>query len=519
MLSNWRRLFESHILQRGYDIYYQGHVSLVEKNSLQAFFKVRGKKDYQVKIKFNQNQPEMFFCNCPYAKAGHFCKHEAAALLYLENEKMPLQTYFASAQEIVAMMDEKMKNEILVKLLSKDYHLLSEANDYFRDVQDQYSSVSLILNGIFMNYGYLNDEEAFEKQLIEFMHQHIAASANPKHALAFLKHLLSRLLVLEDHRFYQVENEALLCLEELVNIDELQKDIFDFLLSDSQTELYLDFLYDHFRTEPYLSIKRELIDQLINKTKAFDAWAKDYYLEYYTLKKLQVLYDQNDQTEMKKITSSFWHFPKIREFWIEQSIVSKKYQRAIEIIQESKTIDIHQPAFILKYDRQLLDLYELTNHPLYFSSLKEMLFNTDPGDFDNYLRFKKLCTPEEWDEYSKILLKTPMSTERLLEILLAEKHYKALFELVLKDENIYFLDRNRAVFLRECPDLLLDCYIKLVWQLTKQAASREEYQQIARLLKKITILENGKTKADELKMQLKKQYPRKRTLHEEIDKI
>ncbi|HVI42102.1 MAG TPA: SWIM zinc finger family protein, partial [Anaerovoracaceae bacterium] len=81
---DWQRLFQSHILDRGFQYHKQG---LVEdfcegEDFIQAT--VQGSEAYDVSIELDGGEILDMNCDCPYAAEGNYCKHMAAVLFYME---------------------------------------------------------------------------------------------------------------------------------------------------------------------------------------------------------------------------------------------------------------------------------------------------------------------------------------------------------------------------------------------------------------------------------------------------
>lgn len=81
MPMKWKKLFQSHILERGHRYYCEDAVEnlRVSANTLKA--DVIGTEEYEVEISFNDKEEIIdMSCSCPYAEDGWNCKHMAAVL-------------------------------------------------------------------------------------------------------------------------------------------------------------------------------------------------------------------------------------------------------------------------------------------------------------------------------------------------------------------------------------------------------------------------------------------------------
>ena len=77
---NWKKLFEPHILERGYGYYLNNAVNNLEVSEHTIRADVEGTEDYEVEISLVDGDIEEMYCSCPYAEGGWNCKHMAAVL-------------------------------------------------------------------------------------------------------------------------------------------------------------------------------------------------------------------------------------------------------------------------------------------------------------------------------------------------------------------------------------------------------------------------------------------------------
>lgn len=82
----WKSLFTGTIRGRGLDYYRNGKVKQIQKKEDGAAGVVAGSSDYHISIQWKNGTIESMTCDCPYAKDGINCKHEAALLYALEME-------------------------------------------------------------------------------------------------------------------------------------------------------------------------------------------------------------------------------------------------------------------------------------------------------------------------------------------------------------------------------------------------------------------------------------------------
>ena len=85
-IENWKELFETHILTRGYYYALEDRVWDIEHEEDVVSAVVAGTEDYHVSIRIKDNTITDMSCDCPYAADGSHCKHEAALLYALAEE-------------------------------------------------------------------------------------------------------------------------------------------------------------------------------------------------------------------------------------------------------------------------------------------------------------------------------------------------------------------------------------------------------------------------------------------------
>ena len=89
IMSGWKDLFREHILARGEMYYYDGAVQELQKTEHGYHAVVEGTEDYEVDIEMEDGQIYEMYCTCPYAEDGNNCKHMAAVLYEIEEQKEP----------------------------------------------------------------------------------------------------------------------------------------------------------------------------------------------------------------------------------------------------------------------------------------------------------------------------------------------------------------------------------------------------------------------------------------------
>ena len=181
---NWKKLFATHILERGYDYYLENAIENIDIAEDIIRADVIGSEDYEVEISLNNGEVTDMYCSCPYALDGKNCKHMAAVLYEwseheVEEEKeggnvinkalfQPVDTInsykkkVSTIEELVSGATEEIVHSFLVDVIAEDEKLLlrfhntlnkqvtnEDVNNYIRQVDiiaDRYLGRNRFIN-------------------------------------------------------------------------------------------------------------------------------------------------------------------------------------------------------------------------------------------------------------------------------------------------------------------------------------------------------------------------------------
>ena len=150
---NWKRLFATHILERGYDYYLENTVENIDISEDIIRADVIGSEDYEVEISVNNGEVTDMYCSCPYALDGKNCKHMAAVLYKWsedageeepakkENTELFQPAYtinaykkkVAAVEELVSGATEEEVRSFLVAVLAEEEKLLLRFHNLLYD--------------------------------------------------------------------------------------------------------------------------------------------------------------------------------------------------------------------------------------------------------------------------------------------------------------------------------------------------------------------------------------------------
>ena len=119
---DWKKHFESQILERGYDYYNFDAVDILKVTNRSIDANVMGSNPYLLRINIKNDNIESMYCDCPYE--GN-CKHLAAVLYYAEEHP---EIFSKNDEDIKSIVDntscEDLK-DFIINELSNDDNLLN----------------------------------------------------------------------------------------------------------------------------------------------------------------------------------------------------------------------------------------------------------------------------------------------------------------------------------------------------------------------------------------------------------
>ncbi|WP_125580031.1 SWIM zinc finger family protein [Levilactobacillus cerevisiae] len=127
---DWETLFQSQILNRGYDYYQRGLVSQFKQTPTRITGVVTGSTTYQVSIEISGGRFVQGDCTCPYAAEGKYCKHMAAVLFTWESAAddtdQPTGKATSTVSTLVANASDQQVRDFLTRVLTADGRLAQQ---------------------------------------------------------------------------------------------------------------------------------------------------------------------------------------------------------------------------------------------------------------------------------------------------------------------------------------------------------------------------------------------------------
>lgn len=557
----WRDLFEKRILERGFEYYKRGLVTdfLCETDCIEAT--VQGSDAYDVTIDLEDGEIIDIECDCPYAQEENLCKHMAAVLFYVEEEKAGLETPDSagaaarkreaaqeeSAGDMVKRADEALVRSFLTKLLEADERLFLQFKRVLGGVlsPEDLRRCKKRIDAIFREYAgwdqYIEYQQAgpFAMEIEAALEEDVAFLVDARQyqeAFALTSHVFKALGRLDaDDSSGEISMLDGLCMDIWRRILEqcdlpLKRKMFQWYMKqlgdtfiDYRQDCIEEMLFESelFQEDEFLAEKYRYTKERAHRyASEKDAWARDHQAGKWMLRHVDVLRAQGvPQDKIEAYCKAGVEYSVVRKYYVAAQIEAKRYDEAIRVLEESKA------AHWMKWNaaeerRQLKRLYKETGkQAAYEKELWALLLQYEKGDLEIYRELKALYTQEAWQEKREAVFQSLSPQNGLDRLYEEEGLYDRLLQIVLESDGLYKLEAYEACLRALYPKQLLHKYEQVVQELAEQTSNRGQYQELVSILKRMQTYPQGAEKVEEIAAQWRKLYRRRRAMMEELGKL
>ena len=550
-MSDWKDLFQEHILDRGESYYFDGAVLELHKTV------VEGTEDYEVDIEMEGGRICEMYCSCPYAEGGNNCKHMAAVLFEIEE-----QSEEDILTEETCQDDQEQEVEEIIERIPEE-----ELRSFVKEIAAQNSEIRNIL---MTRYAVKIDEKQMDL-LKQGVNQHVweygdrSGYIDYRNAWDFCwaleNYLEDKVDTLIDRKCYRQAFEltnyvfrtignididdsdggtsqvANACYDKwkeiLENCSEEEKnEMFSWFMSHLSCNYVIDYLEDYmedFLTHEFQN--REMLEKMLKdlderiemqalSTDCGSTWSVRHGYENNIIKRLELM-ERLDfpEEEIREYRRRHWRFSAVRELEIQENLDNGNLDEAIRILQESKTLDKEYPGLVARYSEQLISIYETQpDKEGYKKELLYYVFECPQNNLVHIYKLKEVCTDKEWEDYREQILKNPKNYNILYPFMEKEGMYESMLECIRKETFIYNLDKYEKVLKEKFPDQVRDIYISYLRHEAERAGNRKRYRELMKYLKKIRRYPGGKEKASEIAENWRGMYYRRTAMMDEMRK-
>lgn len=566
----WYNLFKPHILDRGAEYHQDGYVSVFNMTEYGIKAEVKGTKNYHVNIELEGENVIHMTCDCPHAESGNNCKHMAAVLFRFEEELYYEDVAKEEADEIE--ITESSWQDIFEKRRTKAMELVNKIPE--EDVRKMLAGFILedasLRNKLELQYSshfdarhmLLLKEEIKDivqshsnRGFVDWYHTSDFTSAlhyflESKVKLLIERNYLEQAFELTNLIFHCVGNidmddsdggseyVANGCCEcwrmILEKSDEPQRTKIKKWFESHQSgyvvdymEEYLqEFLFSEFPSDELIREKIKELDAIINKCSdshdCTSIYSVHYGYENVIIKRIEYMKKLNcTETEIMEFRKKNRQFFIIRELEVAEALDVQDYEKAKEILLESKEMDAEYPNQVQKYSKQLIDLYDkIGEKENYRMELLYQLENYYQSDLQYFLALKAEINQEEkWEETVNRIISLNRDQHFVCKIFNEEKRYQELMNKIEKNDNIYLLNEYENNLKNVLPDSVIAFYEKYVLREVRRVSDRKSYRHLMQYLQKLSKCPGGKAVASRIATQWRIEYKRRSAMMDELEKI
>lgn len=556
-MSDWKDLFQEHILDRGESYYFDGAVLELHKTEQGYHGVVEGTEDYEVDIEMEGGRICEMYCSCPYAEGGNNCKHMAAVLFEIEEQSeediLTEETCQDDQEQEVEEIIERIPEEELRSFVKG----IAAQNSEIRNIlmtryavkidEKQMDLLKQGVNQLVWEYGdrsgYIDYRNAWDFcwALENYLEDKVDTLIDRKcyrQAFELTNYVFRTIGNIDiddsDGGTSQVANACYDKWKEILeNCSEEEKnEIFSWFMSHLSCNYVIDYLEDYMEDflthefqnremlEKMLKDLDERIERQASSTDCGSTWSARYGYENNIIKRLELM-ERLDfpEEEIREYRRRHWRFSAVRELEIQENLDNGNLDEAIRILQESKILDKEYPGLVVRYSEQLISIYETQpDKEGYKKELLYYVFECPQNNLVHIYKLKEVCTDKEWEDYREQILKNPKNYNILYPFMEKEGMYESMLECVRKETFIYNLDKYEKVLKEKFPEQVRDIYISYLRHEAERAGNRKRYRELMKYLKKIRRYPGGKEKASEIAENWRGMYYRRTAMMDEMRK-
>ncbi len=547
---HWKKLFEPHILERGYAYYLEGAVTeiSIEKDGIEAT--VEGSEDYSVTIELKNGQVEEMECTCPYAEGGAYCKHIAAVLYAWENDGKSKQkeklTYDQLKKEIdnaesamvrsfltdILWSSEKYRLQFLAMLHpDREEDMLAAAKERLDEIVDDAGGYD----------GFIDYYTAsrFISDISDWMDEEIDPLLERRQYRAAFQltiHVMESLNDVEmddsDGGITEIAEHCNEIWEQILDDcdPETEQEMFAYFLNnidgrmvDYLEEYYESILMERFDKPEYLEKKLALYQMYLGAVNpnATD-WTTKYHAENYLQQIYTLMIQMNKpKDEIDAFIKKYWQYPFIRKKYMEACKSTQQWDALIDVLKESIRLDAKDaPGFVRDYHLMLKDAYlQAGQMDAYREELWTIVTRIMPADLEIFREYKRQIPEDQWPAKREEIISSVRSKDALNPLYSEEKLYDRLLENVVSASGLYNLRKYEAELLPIFPEKVLEKYVHEINAAAASTASREIYQDWVKTLRHMRSLPGGKEAVQKIVHDWREIYRRRKAMMEELNKL
>ncbi len=552
-MSDWKKMFRSHILERGLEYARKGNVTNLIKDPDCIHATVRGSEYYSVRIAYSGEKITDAFCTCPYAAKGEWCKHIAAVLYVADNgseqsdeSHLPYNiNEEPDIEEIIRSADRKNMEIVLLQIADMDYKMESLIRASLeKAVASDVRSIEREIDKVFYTYSdggrYIDYYSAmsFENNLNSLLLNRIGA-------------------LIDDERYTEAFDASMYAFKKLGEWDidddgeigslcttccELWKRIIgqcslhdkeyirgwleehsdDGTIDDYMEDVLRDFMKYELASEEGL---REIIGSLeatVDRCKD-SAMCQGFFSPYYgysieAIELRNILARKLGATDedIEEYMRGYMNFTSVRKYFIEKARKQGDVEEEIRFLILSKEYEKGSGYTAHPYSERLIELYHLKRDVASEKrERREDILSNQCASLEEYRLYRDMCTDEEWKDERISIIASRESVDKKCEFLADEGMQRELFNIIWgQKDKLELVNKYGFAMAEGYSGEILEFYSEYVSELAEYACNRARYDELVRYLMRMSQYSGGKDCIRRLVWEWMEEYPTRKVMGE-----
>lgn len=562
-LNQFEQYIDDTILNRGLQYFKKGRVHEPEEISPGEYEAVvEGTEDYTVQLTLKNGIIEEHVCDCPY-DMGPVCKHIAAVLFYLQQDELELDKKTKTTKPTQSSKSVKRKTvaQQVDELLEKASH--DELKQFVREKASENAAFRNLFLSSFAQHNSDESKELYVKQVksilktasdrhgfIDWSASRIAGNAidnllesaqkqinnrNYKSAVFICTAVMEQMteaMQYSDDSDGDISGSVDAAYEMLCTIaqeeltEEIRKIIIDYCFTSFDKQIYSDWDW-HIGVLRLAAMLLRTEDETERLFKQIDkAQLSNYERENAQSLKYDILLKTKGENAAEKYLEQNITNSNLRREAIQKALKKKNYDKAISLAKDGVNYDLKdKPGLAKEWYDWLLKIAQAQNDTDRIIEYARLLFiDNFRNEQDYYQILKQYVNPEKWTAFVEIVIQDITNKKRWLDtgliasIFIKEEYWDRLLELVRKTPDLNTIDHYEKYLSKHYANDIVALYSIEILNYMKNSMGRDHYQNACRYIRKIIKL-GARDKANEIISYLRSEYPKRKALMEELDKV
>jgi hypothetical protein len=550
------------ILDRGRSYFRNGQViSFEEIQPGEYEAVVEGTEDYLVNLTVTDGEITDCSCTCPY-DYGSICKHIVAAVMYLQKEEYGVQepsivkkrekkpaakrkTIAEQVDELLASVSHDDLKQFIKKQCISDpefrrsfisgflYKTSKESPEMYRE------HVKGILRSAkgrdnFISWSRVGMVGKAVNTMLEIANRHVSEDnfMSAIHICFPVAEEMVKALDYADDSDGDIGENINLAFDILAQVsesdlsEEVRLHLFEQVLKDYKKEIFSGWDWQI----NLLELSVQLAKTEIEAKKVMSLLSTHSHYEYESEQMTKLEYElirkMSGEAEAEKFIEQNLDNPDLRRNALEKAIRTGDFEKAETLARDGISQDSEDKPGLAKewYDWLLRIAMKKDDREKIIEYARYLFVDGFRHDQDYYAILKKHTDKSEWHNFvegiiSEIRKKSHWSEiDVIAKIYIEEQWWERLLELVSGTKHLPYIQHYEKYLSDLYPAELADLYEKAIVDYLKRMTGRNHYQEACRYMRRMIKL-GARKRVNELILFLRREYPQRRALLDELNKI